>query len=73
MGEELKTDVGSAEERDQATEHRQQEIQEATVQIGEAAVAVTHAAIQLSRTQMVPSVVCTVHKAFKLYIQYRGV
>lgn len=31
MGEELKTDVGSAEERDQATERRQQEIQEETV------------------------------------------
>lgn len=31
MGEEVKTDVGSAAERDQAAEHRQQEIQKATV------------------------------------------
>lgn len=34
MGEDLKTDVGSAEERGQATERRQQEIQEATVRVG---------------------------------------
>lgn len=31
MGEEVKTDVGSAAERDQAAERRQHEIQKATV------------------------------------------
>lgn len=31
MGEEVKTDVGSAAEQDQAAERRQQEIQKATV------------------------------------------
>lgn len=78
MGEELKTDVGSADERDQATKRRQQEIQEATVRFWVGKEGHIQAIYMCSKTDQQntdgPSVARTEPQAVdsELYIQYGG-
>lgn len=65
MGEEVKTDVGSAAEQDQAAERRQQEIQKATVgkveEWGGACMPFTRAARQITAERRWSR--CSAHRA----------